>query len=183
MKVIFLGATSGCGLFGLLNLIQSMKTGEKLHQAFILARRPDEFRSTLVDTHNVNPALLEKNLFIVKGDATVLGDVTSLFQKAAREEGGAPVDAIVSSVGGKLIFGSNPLKAPKLSPSNICQDATKVLLEAINAEFPANSGKTQPRIVVITSNGIGPYAHAKVPFMLKGMYSWMLDEPHADKEV
>ncbi|CAD6968658.1 unnamed protein product [Tilletia controversa] len=188
MKVIFLGATAGCNLHVLLKLIESIGPNEaNNHKAFVLARRPDEFRSILLDTHKLAPELLETNVFIVKGDATSPEDVRALFKQARGGAGSTTVDAIVSSVGGKLIFSSNPLKAPALSPPNICRDASKVLLEAVQAEWPASASAgtgddAQPRIVNVTSNGIGAHAHKNVPFVLKWMYSWMLHEPHADKE-
>ena len=40
----------------------------------------------------------------------------------------------------------------------------------------------QPRLIVISSNGIGAQGHADLPWCLKPVYGWLLKEPHADKE-
>ncbi|KAK0565319.1 hypothetical protein OC844_001286 [Tilletia horrida] len=196
MNLIFIGATAGCSLYAVLHLVKDALSKEEqtddavrpAHQAFVLARRPEEYKNILLDTHQVSPAAFERGILtIVGGDATSAADMRRLFQTAKREGGTNKknkIDAIVTSVGAKLIFHANPLRAPSLSPPNLCTNATRALLEALRHEFPASAGggQEQPRVVAITSNGIGKEAHAQVPFLLRGMYSWMLHEPHADKQ-
>ena len=46
--------------------------------------------------------------------------------------------------------------------------------------FPTAS--KQPRLIVISSNGLGAQGYADLPWLLKPVYGWLLREPHTDKE-
>ncbi|KAK0556932.1 hypothetical protein OC846_000776 [Tilletia horrida] len=184
MRVVFIGATAGCGLHAFVKLLNAT---DAKHEAILLSRRPEEYKELLTSQHGLSESVFDKQVWVVKGDATKLDDVRNLFHiaKTAGADGTSTaepqVHAIVTSVGGKPKFGINPLI--QLIPPNICESAAKTLLEAIELDFPASLGPdVQPRVIAITSNGMGKSGHASLPLALKPMYSWMLKEPHADKE-
>jgi len=109
----------------------------------------------------------------VKGDAFNEADVRALFETA-----GQGVDFVLFSLGGRPTF-KNPI-APKLQPPAICTRTTAIFLPIFTSFFPNLA--TQPRLVVISSNGLGAQGHADLPLTLKPLYGWLLKEPHADKE-
>lgn len=90
--ILFLGASRGCGFYAALSLLSSPQPPT----CIFLLRKPD----ALLDSDEVKalsePAL--KAIRIVKGDATVKGDV----QKAVDEAQGK-LDSVVFSVGGSYL--------------------------------------------------------------------------------
>lgn len=85
---------------------------------------------------------------------------------------------LTHTLGGRPTF-KNPL-APKLQPPEICTRTTSIFLPVFTSYFPDVA--TQPRLVIISSNGLGAQGHADLPCLLKPLYGWLLKEPHADKE-
>ncbi|CAZ81836.1 unnamed protein product [Tuber melanosporum] len=163
MKCALLGATRGCGLETLLNLHRAG------HECYILARNSTAAAETL-STQNVpaNSPLLH----IIQGDAFEADDIRKLFTAAGK------VDFVMFSLGGRPSF-TNPL-SPKLVPPHICTRSMQIFLPIFTEFYPTPA--TQPRLVVISSNGLGPQGHADLPLALKPLYGWLLKEPHEDKE-
>ncbi|KAE8212565.1 hypothetical protein CF319_g5481 [Tilletia indica] len=176
MKYVLLGATRGCGLQVLLQLLKSQD--EQGHELFTLSRNKDALIKTLkendyeFDTASKDPTSKNK-LHIFVGDALKSESVQELFNTAGHD-----IDVIFFSLGGTLTFHSNPFKVPDLNPPSICEKGTDILLETLSAHHQV----TPPKLVVISSNGLGKDGHSKLPFGLKTMYGWMLANPHADKE-
>ncbi|KAF8470823.1 hypothetical protein BDZ91DRAFT_551310 [Kalaharituber pfeilii] len=169
MKCVLLGATRGCGLETLLNLTAAG------HECYTLCRSPAQFETTLAE-RNVDPnAATDKKKLInlVKGDAFNADDVRKIFEVA-----GEGVEFVLFSLGGRPTF-KNPL-SPKLMPPAICSRTINVFLPIFVERFPDPT--TQPRLVVISSNGLGHQGHSDLPWLLKPLYGWLLKEPHADKE-
>ncbi|KAK0547124.1 hypothetical protein OC846_004980 [Tilletia horrida] len=176
MKFVLLGATRGCGLQVLLQLLNAQDA--QGHELYTLSRNKDALIATLkendydYETRSKDPATKNK-LHIFVGDALKPESVQQLFATAGND-----IDVVFFSLGGTLTFHANPLKVPTLSPANICEKGTNVLLETLAAHQQAKP----PKVVVISSNGLGKDGHSKLPFGLKTMYGWMLHNPHADKE-
>jgi len=136
MKCVLLGATQGCGLETLLNLV---KDG---HTCYLLCRNPTVFEATLIERNvDINMASGGGKLINpVKGDAFNEADVRALFETA-----GQGVDFVLFSLGGRPTF-KNPI-APKLQPPAICTRTTAIFLPIFTSFFPNLA--TQPRLVVI----------------------------------
>ncbi|KAH0607927.1 uncharacterized protein H6S33_001979 [Morchella sextelata] len=162
VKCVLLGATRGCGLETLLNLV------DMGHSCYVLARNEAAFSKTLA-ARSAKTDLIT----VVQGDAFSEQDVGRLFSTA-----GDGVGFALFSLGGRPSF-KNPL-SPKLEPPQICSRTINVFLPVFTRLYPDPSN--QPRLVVISSSGIGPKGHKELPFAMKPMYSWLLKEPHADKE-
>ena len=90
MKCVLLGATQGCGLETLLNLI---KDG---HVCYVMCRNPAAFEATLTERNvDINMISAEKKLINpVKGDAFKEADVRALFEAA-----GQGVELVLFSLG------------------------------------------------------------------------------------
>lgn len=171
MKCVLLGATQGCGLETLLNLTAAG------HICYVLCRNPEAFNATLRN-RNVDPDTLQpeaggmKLINPVRGDAFQEADVRALFTTA-----GDGVDFVLFSLGGRPSF-KNPF-APKLMPPAICSRTIAIFLPVFTSIFPNPSN--QPRLVVISSSGLGAQGHSDLPMLLKPLYGWLLKDPHADK--
>ena len=70
-------------------------------------------------------------------------------------------------------------KGVVLDQPDICSRALRNLFSTMPGALRAP--ETQPRFVVVTSNGITAKEHAALPFALKPFYGAMLAAPHADK--
>jgi len=169
MKCVLLGATQGCGLETLLNLIKDGNV------CYVMCRTPSAFEATLKERDvDINITSEEKKLINpIKGDAFKEADVRALFEAAGQD-----VELVLFSLGGRPSF-KNPF-APKLLPPAICTRTTGIFLPVFTSCFP--NPTTQPRLIIISSNGLGAQGHADLPWLLKPLYGWLLKEPHADKE-
>ncbi|KZS99085.1 hypothetical protein SISNIDRAFT_545910 [Sistotremastrum niveocremeum HHB9708] len=110
---------------------------------------------------------------LVQGDALSRDDVARAWQKAAEGETGL-VEGVVFSVGGIPSF--------KLTKGFVQTPANLVTLCLLNvlATWPHAMAK-QPKLVVVTSNGLSKETHNALPFLLRLMYSYLLAQPHEDK--
>ncbi|OBZ69646.1 hypothetical protein A0H81_10196 [Grifola frondosa] len=57
---------------------------------------------------------------------------------------------------------------------------TKSLVNVLSTT-PPTSASSSPRFITISSIGVTRAAHAKLPFLLRLLYAFLLREPHADK--
>lgn len=88
------------------------------------------------------------------------------------------VPAANKYLGGRPNF-KNPL-SPKLEPPQICTRTITTFLPVFIRRYPDPAA--QPRLVVVSSNGLGAQGHRDLPCSLKPLYGWILKEPHEDKE-
>ena len=68
-------------------------------------------------------------------------------------------------------------KGVYLNPPDVCTHSLINLLKTC----PEEQLSDPPRLVIVSSNGIGSQGHAELPFVLKPFYSVVLRNPHADK--
>lgn len=94
MHAIFLGASTNCGLFAVLNLLNSPSASK--NQLTLLLRSPTKFTENeqVVKIFSSKPELKE-TVKIVQGDALKEEDIEKLFKEA----GGEQVELVVSSLG------------------------------------------------------------------------------------
>lgn len=94
MHTIHVGASSGCGLHTVLNLLKSPTAQE--NQLTLLLRTPSRFTENpqIIDLFKSKPEL-KQTVKIVEGDALKEQDMARLFKEA----GGDKVELVVSSLG------------------------------------------------------------------------------------
>ncbi|KAG8986452.1 hypothetical protein FRB94_005640 [Tulasnella sp. JGI-2019a] len=163
MKVLAIGASRNIGSATSLNLLRQ---GHRV--AFVL-RNP----STFVDNAEIKPFIESGFVQLIKGDALDVNSLRAAWIEAGSS--GGPVDVAIFSVGGGA--GQRPfaLKGVVLDPPNLC---TTALLNTFSSYPHDSSSTSQPRFVIITSNGVTKETHAALPVW--PMYA-MLEGPHADK--
>ncbi|KAJ7497673.1 hypothetical protein FB451DRAFT_1212367 [Mycena latifolia] len=105
---------------------------------------------------------------LLKGDATNEEDTRRAWAEAG------VVDAVIFTVGGTPSF--SILKGFVTKPDNL---VTQCLLNVL-CTMPTYPDAPQPKIVVLSSIGLTPVAHAALPLPLKPLYS-MMGVPHRDK--
>ncbi|KAL7423088.1 hypothetical protein Q5752_002387 [Cryptotrichosporon argae] len=152
MRAVVLGASRGVGHAALVLLLA------RGWDATVLLRS-----AFPADAH----AALEpymRQLTVVVGDATEVGDVRRLF---ARE-----VDVVVSSIGGTGTF--TLTRGAVLSDPSVCARAALALVCAL-AELAV-----APRVVAVSSMGIGD-SHGTMPLAMRIFYPLAIKRPHDDK--
>ncbi|CCM05132.1 uncharacterized protein FIBRA_07340 [Fibroporia radiculosa] len=114
---------------------------------------------------------------LVKGDALNPDDVRKGWEASQSAFPDGHVNLVLFTVGGTPSFSLT--RGAVINPPNLC---TKCLLTVLST-MPASLREpaAQPRLVVVTSNGLTRSTHAALPILLKPMYGYLLDGPHADK--
>ncbi|KZT53038.1 hypothetical protein CALCODRAFT_501546 [Calocera cornea HHB12733] len=161
-NVLLLGASRGCGFYAALTLL---KAGGR---ATLLLRKPEAVTSN-AEYEALSPE--EKaRATIVQGDAFVEADV-----QRAMDAAGEGLSTVVFSIGGVPKY-EWPFSF-KLDPPMVCARGMATLLAVLHKQLP----RPAPRIVVVSSMGLGE-KHAEVPLALRvTIYGWFLEEPHKDK--
>ncbi|KAJ3008181.1 hypothetical protein HKX48_008723 [Thoreauomyces humboldtii] len=159
MHILQFGASCGVGLATAKLLV---KDG---HDVTAFLRRPDE----LVD----GPVMTK-----IKGDAMDEQSVMDAFNHV-----GEKLDLVVFSIGAKpttkQVF--QLLLHTNTEPICVTQRGIQNVLSALHAHQVAYG--RQPRLIVVSSRGLGEAAHARLSCGMKPVYSWLLDQPHKDKEM
>ncbi|KAJ3130172.1 hypothetical protein HK098_005419 [Nowakowskiella sp. JEL0407] len=168
-NIVILGASKGVGFFTALHLV---KDGNN-NNLTLLLRKPELFNNLPEITELSDDC--RNRIMIVPGDAFNQEDVEKTFQTAHAV---APIDCVIATIGGTMDF-SNPLY-PKLVPPLICTNYGSVLLRVLRSYLETNNTKT--RLIAVTSNGLGKEEFNHLTFSQKALYSWLLVEPHIDKE-
>ncbi|KAI8922129.1 hypothetical protein DFJ77DRAFT_445428 [Powellomyces hirtus] len=161
MKVLLFGASRGCGLESAVQLVEAG------HSVTLFLRDPSKLDARL-SSDKINSGLVAT----VKGDAFNAEDVRAAFKSV---DGGP--DMVVTSIGGTPVMSGLSLR---LEPPKICERAVDILLP-IMKESVQKRGKPI-RLTVLSSSGLGKIGHQELPLPMKPLYSWVLKEPHADKE-
>ncbi|KAH8114162.1 hypothetical protein DFH11DRAFT_1596224 [Phellopilus nigrolimitatus] len=128
---------------------------------------------------------------LVSGDALKEEDVRKAWAVADEGDDGS-VDTVFFSVGRRFpplynisrlnlsLPGGTPnfsiTKGFYINPPDLCAHSMLNVLSV----FP-RAASPQPRLVLISSTGLGRTAHAAVPFALKPLYGILLPGPHRDK--
>ncbi|KAG9037697.1 hypothetical protein FRB95_004543 [Tulasnella sp. JGI-2019a] len=165
MKVLSIGASRNIGYATSLNLLRQG------HRVVFILRNP----STFADNAEIKPFIESGFVQLIKGDALDVNSLRAAWIEAGSS--GGPVDVAIFSVGGGAGQRSFTLKGIVLDPPNLC---TTALLNTLSSYPYDPSSTSQPRFVIITSNGVTKETHAALPLPVRPMYA-MLDGPHADK--
>ncbi|KAL5490680.1 hypothetical protein ACEPAI_5514 [Sanghuangporus weigelae] len=165
MKVLVIGGSRNIGYYSALRLLGNGAT------VIFLLRNTSCFDTD----ESIKQYVASGKARLVQGDAMKKEDVGKALTVAS--EGDDPLDAVLFSVGGlgKLSI----TKGVVLDPPNLCALSMLNLLSVLPRD-PAS----QPKIVVVSSTGLGKTAHAALPLPLKPLYGFLLDGaqgPHADK--
>ncbi|KDR80438.1 hypothetical protein GALMADRAFT_92851 [Galerina marginata CBS 339.88] len=112
---------------------------------------------------------------LIKGDALVIEDVRSLWAEAGKD---APVDLVLFTVG----FTGNPkfqlTQGFVITPGNL---VTQCLLNVLCTMPPPTSDAPSPKIITLSTSGVSRSSRAKVPFLLKAFYGYLIQHPLRDK--
>jgi len=168
----FFGATGGCGASA---LAKTLIDGRK---AVAMVRKPEKLTELLKSApHSVPESTISSNLTIVSGNATSIDDVKKVFTT------GTPISLIVSAIGGSPKLQAS-FKAPVMNDQpTLCGDAAKVLVDALKDL----ALEPKPFLVAISTTGIkhGAFENMQedVPFGMRTLYHFVLQQPHADKAV
>ncbi|TCD71853.1 hypothetical protein EIP91_003196 [Steccherinum ochraceum] len=164
LNVYAIGASRNIGYFCSLRLLAKGAT-----ITFLLRNT-----SILESDEAIRPYITSGHARLVKGDAMNASDVANGWRHA-QFDGARPVDVLLSTVGGLPHFSLS--KGVYMDPPNLV--TTSVL--NILSTFPADSQPTPPKIITVSSIGLTPAEHKKLPLLLKPLYGSLLAAPHEDK--
>ncbi|KAJ3046970.1 hypothetical protein HK097_000355 [Rhizophlyctis rosea] len=173
MHVVIIGASRGCGLESTLQILNVHPSAK----VTLLLRRPEELSPILTERGVALSDIGDDNtkrIRLLKGDALNPEDVQKLFTSS--------VDVVLSTIGATQLDFSNPVH-PKIKPGSICTRATSILLSAYKVYIDANPALPHPHLIVLSSNGLGSQGYQDLPLLWKPLYGWLLQDPHADKEI
>ncbi|KAF8967288.1 hypothetical protein BDZ97DRAFT_1756031 [Flammula alnicola] len=109
---------------------------------------------------------------LVQGDGLVVEDVRNVWAKASQEQ---PVDLLLFTVGFNGNPKFHPLKGFVISPNNL---VTQCLLNVL-CEMPKTS--PLPKVITLSTSGVSRSSRAKVPFLLKPLYGYLISSALQDK--
>lgn len=165
----FIGATGGCAGFALASALNAGYT------CTALARTPEKLTTSL-EGRGVDKSTISEHLTIIQGDGTSVEDV----KKVLRAPNGEVVDIIINGIGGVPALKWSIRRPVVLAVPNICQDSGVAVLEAAKQV----AGEKLPLLVCVSTTGIPPPGQPRdVPLAFVPLYSWLLHDPHVDKEV
>ncbi|KAF9261990.1 hypothetical protein L218DRAFT_929898 [Marasmius fiardii PR-910] len=160
MNVLSLGGSRNIGYFSAIRLLDAGCT-----VTFVL-RTPSKLENDQV----IGKYVASGKAFLVKGDALERSDVENGWKEAGKH---GNVDLLLFTVGG----------IPELSliKGAIIKPADLVTRSFINAISTMPTSQPQPKIIVLSSNGLTKVSHEALPLPLKPLYGWLLALPHKDK--
>ncbi|KAJ6498975.1 hypothetical protein C8R45DRAFT_99383 [Mycena sanguinolenta] len=159
LNVLSIGASRNIGYFSAVRLLEKGAT------VTFLLRLPSAFESDATIQKYVQSGRAR----LVKGDASIEADTGRAWDAAGT------VDAVIFSVGTYPKF--QLTKGFVQTPPNL---VTQCLLNVL-CTMPTYTSAPQPKIIVISSTGLTPSAHAALPLLLKPLYGVVLAAPHRDK--
>ncbi|KAJ6625833.1 hypothetical protein B0H10DRAFT_2000934 [Mycena sp. CBHHK59/15] len=158
LNILTFGASRNIGYFSAIRLLEQGAT------VTFLLRSPSIFDTDAV----IQKYVKSGNARLLKGDATNEADTQRAWDTAG------VVDGVIFTVGGTPSF--NLLKGFVIKPHNL---VTQCILNVL-CTMPTYPDAPQPKIIVLSSIGVTPVAHAALPLLLKPLYS-MIAVPHKDK--
>ncbi|KAJ7187920.1 hypothetical protein C8R46DRAFT_1157147 [Mycena filopes] len=156
-NILSIGASRNIGYYSAVRLLEQGAT------VTLLLRTPSVFDEDAVIQKYVKSGTAR----LVKGDARNEDDMRRAWAAAG------PVDAVVFTVGGVPSFSIT--KGFVVDPNLVAQCMLTLL-----RTLPTTSTTPPPRIIALSSTGIGPTAHKALPILLKPLYA-ALTIPHYDK--
>ncbi|THH04024.1 hypothetical protein EW145_g5823 [Phellinidium pouzarii] len=165
MKVLVVGGSRNIGYFVSQRLLKKGAT-----VTFLLRNK-----ACFDNDQTIQPYIASGQARIVPGDALKEEDHQRAWDVAAEGEGEG-VDTVIFTVGGLPKFSLT--KGAIIEPPDLC---TRCILNLL-ATFPKpGSGVPPPRLLLVSTMGLGPAAHDALPLAMKPLYSYLLRSPHADK--
>ncbi|KAI0696811.1 hypothetical protein BC835DRAFT_1340766 [Cytidiella melzeri] len=173
MNVYALGASRNIGYYATLRLLEKGAT------VTFLLRSPSVYEGDAA----MQAFISSGHARIVQGDALKPADVAKGWEAASHrdsEQGStaAHVDLVLFTVG-IAPSGFSLTKGALIDPPDLCTRALLNLLRTIPPSILTSD--SQPKIIALSSIGIGHESHEKLPLLYKPFYSWGLAQPHADK--
>lgn len=112
----------------------------------------------------------------MQGDAVVDTDVQKAWTASAEGSDHGFPDVVVSSLGAPAKF--DLIGGSIIDPTDLCTRALLALLTC----FPRDASvQPQPKLILISSVGMGKRAHAALPIAMKHLYAYLLRSPFKDK--
>ncbi|KAJ7130180.1 hypothetical protein C8R44DRAFT_829667 [Mycena epipterygia] len=158
LSILTFGASRNIGYFSAVRLLEKGAT------VTFLLRSPAVFDEDALIQGYVKSGKAR----LLKGDATNEADTRRAWNEAG------VVDAVFFSVGITPTF--HIFKGLVFESRNL---VTQCMLNVL-CTMPTYTDAPQPKIIVISSTGLTPTAHAALPLLIKPLYS-LLDVPHTDK--
>ncbi|KIJ42745.1 hypothetical protein M422DRAFT_31265 [Sphaerobolus stellatus SS14] len=167
MHILAIGASRNIGYLATRTLLAEN------HTVTYLLRKPEVFDKDL----ELQKYIKNGQAKVIKGDATVKEDIRKAFTETSTN--GNTLDAVLFSVGGSPSF--TLTKGFVLNPPNLCSSS----LFNVLACYPTNTPDApQPKLIIISSNGLTDAGHAALPILIKPLFSSSaLKSAHADKLV
>ncbi|KAJ8075062.1 hypothetical protein PM082_019389 [Marasmius tenuissimus] len=160
MNVFSLGGSRNIGYMAALRMLDAGCTVTFLVRSL----------STLENDQMISGYINIGKAFLVKGDALVKTDVENGWKEAGKR---GPVNLVLFTVGGTPKM--DLMKGYILEPRNL---VTQSLLNVMTT-LPSN--QSQPKMIIISSNGLTKTSHDALPYLLKPFYVGVLAGPHNDK--
>ncbi|KAK2758384.1 hypothetical protein FQN54_004234 [Arachnomyces sp. PD_36] len=169
--IAFFGATGGCANACLTNTLLAG------FNATALARTPSKLTDQLL-AQGVNQATIDRQLTIIKGDAT---DTTAVKDTILPKKDGILVSTIVSGIGGTGRLQKSFCEPIAFDNPNICNESATAIRAALQEIYKENAEykSTKPLFAVISTTGIAK--KEDVPFGFRTFYHKGLAIPHEDK--
>jgi hypothetical protein len=145
---------------------------------FLVVRKPEKLIDLLKSApHSIPGSTITSNITVINGNATNIEDVKKVFTT------GTPISLIVSAIGGSPKMQAS-FTAPVMNDQpTLCGDAANTLVAAIKDV----ALEPKPFLVAISTTGIrnGAFENMQedVPFGMRTLYHFVLQQPHADKAV
>ncbi len=159
MTVAFFGASTGCGLAALKEILAAG------HECIALCRTPSKLTDLL-------PASTNANLLVIKGNAHNKAAVS----QCLRRQDGRLVDAVVFTIGGRFI-----MSKMAFDDNNVCEKGINTVLEAL-VDLRQAGAAGGPHIIGVSTTGMSKFGR-DVPIALIPLYHVALKVPHADKRI
>jgi len=162
MLVFALGASRNIGRFATLRLLAKGATVVYLLRSVATLENDPEFK----------PHIDSGKAKFIKGDAMSYDDVSAAWKVAISEGTVGLILFTVGATGGSFSI----TKGFVMNPPNLCSVS---IVNVIRSALVTNS--PTPKLVVLSSTALTRTSKAAAPFLIKILYSSLLELPHADK--
>ncbi|KAJ6499025.1 hypothetical protein C8R45DRAFT_101341 [Mycena sanguinolenta] len=163
INVLSIGGSRNIGYFAAIRLLEQGST------VTFLLRSPSTFDGDAI----IQKYVKSGHARLVKGDASIETDTQRAWDAAGI------VDALVFTVGAlPSLKDFSITKGFVQNPPDLC---TRCILNVL-CTMPTYETAPQPKLVLLSSTGLGPAAHKALPTLFKPMYGYALALPHEDKK-
>ena len=172
--ILYIGASRGSGFYAY------SKTAEMRKEVVscLLVRNVDAFKSSegyvgLSDDIKARTKIIQGSAHDQKAVKETFDSCGSTLEAVLFTVGFAPPNFSTLELIGQLFTGFT------IDPPDLCARALAVVLTELHA---FSKGKQQqPKLIVVSSQGITEKGHHHMPFILRQVYPRLIAQPHADK--